>query len=406
MKKLIILFSLVLVYSGIYAQSSDSLLRSAGLFLSPGIADFYLPKESKQPDPCFGFSAGFRFINKLKKGFFIEGGVGFSMYGAKMPTEEIQDYYYYPPQLYSYYRQDDVTQFNITTPFLAGYQTLQGKVRFQGALGIAFNLQNFQFTKTNYTNRPYFDYDRNNNIEPRFGPSFSLIARAGIRVPLMDRMSLDILPAARYRLLYFTTEALDLRESIKTDESPWSLGIDIGLVWALDDKKSEEVYEYEYGAGTDAAYTLNYQSPDSDKGVKRKLVTQGPKNFIYLELAGGGMIYSNNYERTLYRKGILSIQARGGFGFFANRYSIPIGGNISLGHSRKKFEAGILATGENLLFEKFNVNIVPSIAYRCESRRHFFLRLALMTHIVTGTDGDTTPGKMIPGFGVSLGGCF
>jgi hypothetical protein len=407
MKKSLLVLSFVLAMSFLKGQSSDTLLRSAGFFISPAITNIYLPSETRQPDPHFGFSAGYRFENKLKNGFFLEGGVGFNLWGATYPPVEIIYNYGWPSIPVDYLSQKSVTQLNISAPFLAGYMANMGKVRLLGELGFAFNLQNFEFPKYEYTNKPSYVYDYDDNaVEPSFGPGLSLMARAGIRLPLTDRMSIDLLPTARYRFAYFTTKSLDMRKSIFSDIRPWSVGLDVGLVFALKDKESEEVYEYDYNPDTIGDYTIKFKDGEGNMPVKKKLLNNGAKNFVYLEFAGGGLFFSDNYERTVYRQGILSIQARGGFGCFAKKFSVPLGANITLGASRKKFEAGLLVTGENILFDYFNINVVPSLAFRIESHRHFFLRLALITHIVTGSDTETSAGKLIPGFGVSLGGCF
>jgi hypothetical protein len=402
MKKLLLLISLLLCMTLTRAQSPDTLLRSAGFFLSPAVTDIYNSEMFKQPDPRFGFSAGYRINNKLGHGFFIEGGFALSFYGAKYAPTPL----YYEYENYAYQVQRSVTQLNLSTPFLAGYQTSAGKVRFQTALGFAFTLQNFEFVKSTFT---YINgnEDMHSDMALKFHPGFSLMARAGIRIPLLKRMSIDILPTARYRIINFTSESKDLRESIESIEHPWSVGLDVGLMFALDNKPSEEIYEYEYSSDTNMDFTVQYNG-EKPKPVKKNLINQGPKNFTYMELAGAGMFYSINYERTVYRKDILSVQARVGFGYiaFANKYNIPLGANIALGTGRKKFETGIMITGDNTLFDKFNVNIVPSLAFRVESRHHFFLRLAIMSHVVTGSNNYTKAGTWMPGAGVSLGGCF
>jgi hypothetical protein len=413
MKKVIVSLIFLSFFSITHAQFSDTLLRAAGFYISPAITDFHFPKENMAADPQFSGSLGFRFINKLPHGFFIEGGAGIGLFKGNFPAEDLTwqqyiDWGYYVTNHYT--QQRTVKEINLMAPFLAGYKTQHGKVRFQGALGIAFCLRNIEFTSIRYlsgTPPPYYYYLQHDDVNASFGTSFMAVARAGISVPVGKRISIDILPTARYRMFYFTNDDRKLSESVKTGENPWMLGLDVGMTFALDNKESEEVYESEEGKPVDEAYTIQYNDGSVVKPVKKKLVNNGPKNFIYLELFGNGISYTHNYERTVFRKGIVNIQARGGCGFFARKYSFPLGANIALGTGRKKFEAGLTVTCNNFnnsrhyeQDDQFNMTIDPSLAFRLESRKHFFLRLAVMTHYFPIT------GDMLAGAGVSLGGCF
>ena len=225
--------------------------------------------------------------------------------------------------------------------------------------------------------------------------------KAGISIPLTDRMNLDILPGLRYNFASTMPEDLDFRTCVTTRHQNWSAGIDIGLVWALDNKPPQVLEEPVIKEKERAAdYTYQYNPDEPAKPAKEEKVKKGPYNFFYFEALGSGLTYSFNYERTLVRKDIFSLQARAGYGFIGVLYSFPVGLNVTLGHASQKFEGGLYSTFERVLLEQFNVNIVPEIAYRYEGSNHLFIRLALMSHYVTRT------GEILPGIGVSVGGCF
>jgi hypothetical protein len=138
---------------------------------------------------------------------------------------------------------------------------------------------------------------------------------------------------------------------------------------------------------------------------KRQVKPKGPKNFIYAEFGGNGMALSFNYERRLLQKGVMSLNARAGFGYIPDFFGIPLGINVGLGKNHKKFEMGLGATMEtfttqDLGYYVFKAHMVPSLGFRLETDSHFFLRLALMSHYYFDT------GKVLPGIGVSVGGCF
>lgn len=409
MKKLFFIIFFISSLSMASGQNSDSLRRAAGFYFSPAISSFVIPDDAIQPGAHFGFSMGFRYINKLSKGFFLEGGAGFNLMGADYNAELMcGNCIPYGP----YLRYWSTDQLFISAPLLAGYKTQKGKVRFQAALGISFNLKIMQFDDYTYEGNYYGYY---NDDYPRppfsFGTGFSAIARAGISIPVGKRLSIDLLPTARYQFLYFEPNGWDVISCMKTDEHKWSAGLDISLIWALDNKEPEDISAENREKEKNTDYTYQYNETDKDP-IRKKPLRNAYRNFIYMELLGSGLSYTYNYERTMYSNGLVGLQARAGFGLIARGmnmslqdmdgllYTVPIGVNVSVGKGRKKFEAALGATMENLTLGEFNINIVPGIAYRYESKSHFFLRLALMTHYVTTTN------KLLPGIGVSLGGGF
>jgi hypothetical protein len=416
MKKIIFLLIGFSVFGITKAQNSDTLLRAAGFYISPALCNQNLTGSKTHSDPKFGGSLGFRFINKLSYGFFIEGGVGLGIFKGE-DAEKIAiwyDYNYpYLGNYYSYTYRSSFSELNWMVPFLAGYKTQKGKVRFQGALGISFNLRNYEASTRIIKSgiAPQSSYYNHEDKKLSFGTSFFAIARAGISVPVSKKINVEILPTARYRMFYFTPDKMDLTKSIRSSERPWSLGLDVGIMVSLEDEEMEAKYETNANAGD--AYTFKYNDDKTAKPLHKKLQNNGPKNAAYMELGGNGILYSLNYERTVFRKGIVNIQARGGFGFTLRKYCIPLGANIALGTTRKKFEAGLTITMNNfnrdtyghinsddIDFNAFNYSIDPSLAFRLESDAHFFLRLALMTHYFPVT------GSIMPGVGISLGGCF
>ncbi|HNW88469.1 MAG TPA: hypothetical protein PKN48_02335 [Bacteroidales bacterium] len=403
MKKIFAFLLLALVIGNAFAQwSSDTLRRSAGFYISPAVTGLTDKNEVTKTTPAFGLNIGYRFINKLKFGFFLEGGAGISWLGGNYPSKDVTVNAW--GREWTYSEDAKATQLYICAPFLAGYKTQKGKVRFQTSLGISFNIKYSDFKKVTVTGEdPYgIPGTKTTGDEVTFGTSFSGIFKAGISVPLKDRMSLDILPSLRYNFVSSMPEDFDVRECVTTDFQNWSAGIDIGLVWALDNKPPQTLEETakRQEKEREADYTYQYNPDEPAKPAKEIKVKKGPYNFFYFEALGSGLTYSFNYERTLIRKNSFSLQARGGYGFIGNLYSFPLGVNVTFGHATQKFEGGIYSTFESVLLERFNVNIVPEIAYRLETKDHFFLRLALMSHYVTKT------GEILPGIGVSVGGCF
>jgi len=389
-------------------------LRSVGFYVSPGISDHFFAGVKMKAEPKYSSSFGYRFINKLKHGFFLEGGCGFIIFNGKY-HEESRTWYYHGYTPYYYTEQRNIKEYNWMAPFMAGYMSPKGKVRFQGALGIAFNLKNCttEEIKIIEGDAPSYFYTGNNQKDtyPDFGTSFLAIARAGISIPVGQRINIEILPTARYCMFYFTSERFDLIQSIDNIERPWSLGIDISVTYALNNLKREEVYEKPYD-NNNPSYTMEV-GDSSVRTKKLKLLNNGPKNAVYFEFGGNGLLYSMNYERTVFRKGIVNIQARAGMGIVGDKCIFPLGANIALGTGRKKFEAGLTCSLGNYNLNEdnridsyysrnnaFNCTIDPSLAFRVESKKHFFLRLAVMTHYFPVTGG------LIPGVGVSLGGCF
>ena len=393
-------------------RASDTLLRSSGFYLSPAATAFFLPKETAQPSPRFGFNMGFRFQNKLKMGFFLESGVGISLLGAAYPAQQHNTIYM--SNFYSYYSTFMASELWINAPFLAGYRTQKGKVRFEGALGIAMNVKIMDFSHNVYdgTLPPYIDEYQRNGPPFSFGTSLSAVARAGISIPVGERLWVDIRPTARYQFLYFAPEGKDVRECVYTDEQRWSAGIDISLIWALDDKTPESSYFTETLSEEPSPSYTNQYNASRESEQKQTTFAKGWKNFAYIELLGSGLSYTFNYERTFFSKKAINLNARGGFGLLMNPggfrsrinpvvlYTFPVGINMTVGRFRKKFEVGVLADMQSISSQMFNLNIVPSVAYRFESRSHFFLRLGVMAHIFTDD------GSVLPGLGVSLGGGF
>ena len=230
------------------------------------------------------------------------------------------------------------------------------------------------------------------------GGGFSGIVKAGISIPATKRLSIDILPSLRYHFISFNQGSSDLIQSATTDFQKWSAGIDIGLMWTLDNNKPETFEEKRVVKPQD--YTFQYNPDEPQIATKKNVKPWGYKNYLYLEIAGTGLVYSINYERNVFEKGIVSLNARAGYGFTARSYAFPMGMNVLLGRGTKKFEAGVYATFENYLLNEFNINITPAMAFRWISREHFFLRLSVMSHIVIGT------GEIVPGVGLSMGGGF
>jgi hypothetical protein len=265
-----------------HAQYRDSLLRSAGFFISPGITNFNAPSIDQTSSPRFELSGGFRFKNELKRGFFIESGVGVTLFGASMPVfyDSVFDWSGTVTNIFG--EENKYTQINLSTPFLAGYRTSKGKVRFEGAAGFAFNLRILQHrSEHRYTvNGPYDNTE--GTLRPNFGTSFSFVARAGISIPIGERATIDILPTGRYAMIYFEPEEWDIGHCLKTEQQKWSAGIDIGLTWKLEDKEPQ-AWEDEAVTITnnDPAFTNQYQDQtpvEKVKPVRKK--TQGPKNFL------------------------------------------------------------------------------------------------------------------------------
>jgi hypothetical protein len=406
MKKISLALITLAICASSFAQTyQNDLLRSAGFFISPSLTSFNHKDVDEKSNPRFGLTLGFRFKNEIGKGFFLEGGVGITSFGGRMePVYDTMIDYYTGDTLNMWRTQNNYSQINITTPFLAGYRTSSGKVRFECAAGFAFNLRLFEFTKRYRENYITHRDDVDRDLHPMFGTSFSALARAGISVPLSDRATLDILPTLRYSFLSFHSESKDAFQCMFTDENKWSAGIDIGFTWKLEDPYSPADYE-EVKKVDENAYTVSYGDTTQQVLKPKKTRPGGPKNFNYLELGGNGLIMSLNYERTVYRNDLISVQGRAGFGMIPNNLMIPFGANIAFGKHTKKFELGLGATAETFTDDdiddmKFKVNLVPSMAFRLETNAHFFLRLGLMSHYFFDT------GELLPCLGVSVGGCY
>ncbi|HOY30670.1 MAG TPA: outer membrane beta-barrel protein [Bacteroidales bacterium] len=400
MKKVFSIILALMIFTVIQAQNQDTLRRSAGFYLAPAHTGISNNNDSINPKPSFGLNLGYRFVCKLKYGFFLEGGAGISWLGAQYPDRQVTINAWGRDWTYS--KEVKANQLYVCAPFLAGYRTTKGKVRFQAAAGISLNIKYSDFRRVKVTGEdPYgIPGTSTSGEEITFGTSFSGIVKAGISIPLKNRLYIDILPALRYNFLSTMPGHLDFSQAVTSDFQNWSAGIDLSLMWALDNNPPQTLDEFSRKKEAETDYTYQYNPDEHEKPAKEEKVKKGPYNFIYFEAPGSGLTYSFNYERTLIRKDIFSLQARGGYGVVGNAYSFPLGFNVTFGHATQKFEAGLCSTFESVLFEEFNVNIVPELAYRLETKNNFFLRLAVVSHYVTKT------GEILPGFGVSVGGCF
>ncbi|MEI6124576.1 MAG: hypothetical protein WCQ95_13210 [Bacteroidota bacterium] len=398
MKKLIFFCCLVFTISLAQSQIADTLIRSTGFFVSPAYTGLHNTLDSVDCKPQFGLSAGYRFVNKLKYGFFIESGINYTLLGAKYPkeTQTVEAY----GRSWTYSQESIAHQMFLSVPFLAGYKTEHGKVRFQTSIGFSFDLQFSNYEMRTISGQYPFGIAGKRKIGDvfGFGAGFSSIFKAGISIPVTKRMCIDILPAVRYHCLSFTKGSMDIIESSTFEHQKWSAGIDIGIVWALDNCEREDFEEIVVEKSQD--YTFQYKPDDKQTLVKKKVKPWGYKNYMYLELVGNGLVYSVNYERNVFQKGLASINARAGYGFTPNNYAFPVGVNVLLGKGTKKFEVGAYATFEDYLLNEFNVNFTPALAFRWVSREHFFLRLSVMGNIMAST------GEIFPGFGLSIGGGF
>jgi hypothetical protein len=288
----------------------------------------------------------------------------------------------------------------LSVPFLVGYKMPKGKVRFQASLGYSFNLKFSDYEKVKKDGADPFSVTNEERMGDifTFGTGISAIVKAGISVPINKRLTLDILPSGRCQFVSFKRGSMDFFQDATTDIQKWSAGLDIGLMWTLDNI-APAVFELK-NTKKNQDYTFQYDADKEQTIAKKQLKPWGYKNYVYLEIAGSALAYSVNYERDLFDKGALSVLVRGGFGIVGNKYAIPVGGSILLGRGTKKFEAGLYSTFENLLLDEFNINVIPALAFRWVSKEHFFLRLSVMSHIVVGT------GEIVPGIGLSMGGGF
>ncbi|MCK9613437.1 MAG: hypothetical protein PHR81_06675 [Bacteroidales bacterium] len=400
MKKLLAFSSLLFIPLLLAAQMPDTLRRASGFYISPALTGFYFSEENTQPTPGFGLNAGYRYMNKWKNGLFIESGIGISWLTANYAEQISTVNTMGRDWTYSTLRKGN--QLYVSCPFLFGYRTTRGKVRFQGSAGISFNIKYSDFEKVTISGDYPFGIPgtKNSGDELTFGTSFSAIVRAGISVPLRERLCIEFLPAFRYNFFSTKLESLNFLESTTTQFQNWSAGLDISLIWSLDNTKPQTLEEKRKNKETEPDYTYQYNTEKMTVQIKDKKKPKWYNNYFYFEALGSGLSYSFNYERTLFRNDMVGIQARVGYSFISKIYAFPVGFNITLGHATQKFEAGIYSTFESLLLEEFNVNIVPQLAYRLETKENFFLRLAVMSHIVTKT------GEWLPGIGIAVGGCF
>lgn len=93
MKKLIGCILILCITGTAHAQhSSDTLLRACGFFVSPAVTDMINKNDTADQKPSFGLNFGYRFVNQLKYGFFIEGGVTISWISTTLPRQIMSVY--------------------------------------------------------------------------------------------------------------------------------------------------------------------------------------------------------------------------------------------------------------------------------------------------------------------------
>lgn len=402
---IVLMALLITVSKPIKAQDADTLKRTAGFFFSPGVTGVHDLRDYPAPESSYGFglSGGYRTTYNIGKGFFLEGG--FTLSSFEWNHKAQMHYWLYDAYgNYTTYMTPlvDVEEkfVDVSAPFLAGYRTTKGKVRFVGALGYSFNLQIWHSEKTDFSAYNGYYHD-DKEFSPTFGPNLAAIARAGISVPFAKgRGSIDIMPTARYTVLNFNSGKMDLLQTVTNDFRPWSVGLDVGISMKLKDKKKVE-YQHQ---GADNAFTF---APSGDSAVAEKPKKDHYRNFIYIEMAGNGGIFSANYERNVFHGRKIGLNARAGFGMLPEHYAFPVGVNLAIGDTPRKFEIGLGATFENFTQNggfgesgDLNINVVPSLGIRIESQRHFFFRASAMCHYIT------TTGELWPGIGLAFGGAF
>lgn len=426
MKNFIITIILTLFVAAVYGQDEENnYQRSAGFFFSPGITSFIDNSDIydyTSISPRSGIALGYRYNSTIGNNFFLEGGISMLSIGANY-NDIFYDYNYYLFDEfgnYTYvhdttYYDKKISYFNITTPFLLGYHTNKGSVRLHASAGFSFNLAVFQSEENIYPDDYYNyyyedDYYPFNDKHPYFQPSLSGIVRAGISVPISDRVSFELLPTARYQFMNFIDRGLDLRESVENKVQKWSVGLDMGFMFNLSNK-SQNINNIPRPGDVSVTYNLNdSEKPEDDN---EKTTPKSYKNFAYAEFLGNGvMFFSGNYERSVYKTKNLSFQARLGLGYMPSLpnmsadndylYSVPFGVNMTIGNKyRKKLEVGAGASIGNMSENgDFTTYITPSLAYRLEMDYHLFFRLAVMVH------SNTNNSEITPGIGISLGGCF
>ena len=287
MKKLFFVILAVMLTGLAGAQDMDQSRRNLGIYISPGLGGCFINAANKGGDPGFSGNLGYRFVNRLKGGFYIEGGISLGMYRThSLPkTGDWYDYnsYYYYSIHHQYTYVTNSTELSWSAPFLAGYRSTKGKVRFNGGLGIAFNLKILENDQTEYLSGDPSPYTTLGYKEtsPQFGTSFSAIARAGISIPIKDWVCIDLLPTLRYRMFYFTKDEMDLSKSIKNTIKPWSLGLDFGFMFAIKDKEPDPPYTLE-----DAQPTINdftAMPSDSNAGKAYKTAKKSNNLIIFIK---------------------------------------------------------------------------------------------------------------------------
>jgi len=212
MKKVYLFFLLSIACLISNAQTSDTLIRSTGFFISPAVTGLHNNLDTVSSSPRFGLSVGYRFVNKMKYGIFIESGLNYTWLGAKYPTRTINIMAYGKNWTYSENGTANLMFLNV--PFLAGYKMSKGKVRFQGSLGFSVDLKFSDYKIIHTTGSNPFSVTPKSSTGDilTFGTGISAIIKAGISVPLTERMTLDIIPSARWQFASFNRGSMDFFE--------------------------------------------------------------------------------------------------------------------------------------------------------------------------------------------------
>lgn len=383
-----------------FSQTVQPMLRSAGFYISPGIGNlnFSAGDSVIKTSPRMGISTGFRFNNRLKHGFFIESGLNYTYQSANYPAEDVTVSAY--GRLWTYKEARTAHNMYLSVPFLAGYKSPGKKIKFQIAAGFSFALKfsDYNIIKTFGTN-PFSVTNKSMTGDILdFGTELNAIVRSGISVRLGERLIFDISPSFRYHFVSFSPNSLDIFKSSNSDKQKWFAGLDLSLMWKIQNAEEEITTIKPKSKNED--YTYRFSDEEINETPVKKPDAWGYKNYVYLEIAGSSVIYSVNYERRVFSQKNVHMLVRGGFGMVGKRYAIPLGANFLFGYGTRKFEAGLTTNLENVFLNEFNVDIAPSIAFRWVTRENFILRLSVNTHVLVAT------GDIIPGIGLSVGGGF
>ncbi len=143
MKKVFSSILALMIFTVIQAQNQDTLRRSSGFYIAPAVTGIRNNNDTINPKPSLGLNLGYRFVCKLKYGFFLEGGAGISWLGAQYPDRQVTINAW--GRDWTYRKEVKANQLYVCAPFLAGYRTTKGKVRFQAAAGISLNIKYSDF---------------------------------------------------------------------------------------------------------------------------------------------------------------------------------------------------------------------------------------------------------------------